>query len=89
VTRVGDLVPLVHVVRISDRRHRHDRRRHVLDRVARMDAIIAALCDSGYDGPIEFDFWTDDDRAACEYSQLLGECRSRFEAAMACAARAV
>jgi sugar phosphate isomerase/epimerase len=89
LSRAGDLVPLVHVVRISDRRHRHDRRRHFLDRVARTNAIVAALCDAGYDGPVEFDFWTGDDRATCEYVNLLGECRSRFEAIMACLARAV
>ena len=86
--RAGDVAPLVHVVRISDRRHRQDRRRHFVDRVARANAVVAALFDAGYHGPIEFDLWTEEDRPIAEYGDLLGECRSRFEAIVTSSARA-
>jgi len=80
--RLPEISSLVHVVRVSDRRHRSDRRRHCADRSTRGHSVVAALLESGYHGPVEFDLWSDEDRPVTEYSELLVDCRSRFESMM-------
>ncbi len=87
LSRVREISSLVHVARVSDRRHRNDRRRHCADRFARANAVVAALLDAGYNGPIEFDLWSEEDRPATDYGELLGDCRSRFEAMMLSSSR--
>lgn len=88
LNRLPETASLVHAVRISDRRHRHDRRRHVADRTTRANAIVAAMLDAGYDGPVEFDLWSEEDRPVSDYGDLLADCRSRLEAVMTSSSRA-
>jgi sugar phosphate isomerase/epimerase len=78
--RIAEVAPFVHVIRISDRRHRLDRRRHFSDRPTQAAAIVTTMLETGYAGPVEFDLWSDEDRPASEYDDLLADCRSRFEA---------
>ncbi|MBA3314936.1 MAG: sugar phosphate isomerase/epimerase [Planctomycetota bacterium] len=79
VERVRDVASLVHVVRLSDRRLLTDRRRHFVDRSTPVAAVVNAFLDTGYDGPFEFDLWSDDDCSAADYEEVLADCRFRFE----------
>jgi sugar phosphate isomerase/epimerase len=78
--RVGEIASLVHVIRLTDRRPRSDRRRHFAGRIAAAAPVINAFVDAGYAGPLEFDLWSDDQGSAATYDELLSECRFQFEA---------
>lgn len=76
--RIPQLAPYVHVVRLSDRRPRADRRRFCESPLPAA-ATVQAFVDAGYDGPFEFDLWTESEAAPADYDALLAACRARFE----------
>jgi sugar phosphate isomerase/epimerase len=77
--KIPELAPHVHVVRISDRRGRIGGMRTAGDCHASLTAAVDGLCEAGFDGPFEFDSWSEVERSASEYASLLVSIRSRFE----------
>ena len=74
------IAPLIHCVRIRDRRPRHGRRRLRLgERALGQAALIRELLAAGYDGPFEFDLFSEQDRPVEQYEALIRECRLEFE----------
>lgn len=78
VRRIPQVAPYVHVVRLSDRRPRSDRRRPGAGPVP-VSAVVQAFVEAGYTGPFEFDLWADGAAGTADYDALLAGCRSRFE----------
>ncbi|MGC1275607.1 MAG: sugar phosphate isomerase/epimerase family protein [Planctomycetaceae bacterium] len=78
--RIPDVMRYVHVVRLSDRRHRPIGVRQECDSPPAVSAVVRAFVDAGYDGPFEFDLWSDYDRPSTDYEALLVSIRSRFDA---------
>ncbi len=78
VGRIGQFASCVHVVRLSDRRPRNDRRRPG-DGPLPVASAVQSFIDAGYVGPFEFDLWTDSSAGSDDYEALLAACRARFE----------
>ncbi len=86
--RIPEIVSHVHVVRLTDRRNRAGAGRSPGEGSPSAAAIARAFVEAGYEGPFEFDLWSDVDRPASDYENLLVAIRSRFEAFGLDAARA-
>lgn len=85
---ISQLIPLLHCVRISDRRSSHPRRRlRFGQRLGKYIGLLRDLIAAGYQGPIEFDLFSENDRPVEQYEPLVRECQSAFEAAEATWAR--
>lgn len=83
---IFELAPLVHVVKLSDRRHRPgraDRRRQIGDGSLPIASVVRSLVAAGYAGPFEIDLGPTDGRD--DYDRLLMTCRQRFEGLAAAA----
>lgn len=80
-TRIPEVAPFVHVVRLSDRRPRPTGRRY--GGTLCFGETLRAFVDSGYDGCFEFDPWTEANGVTPDYDVLLASCRARFEAFLA------
>ena len=78
--RLDEVVPHVHVVRISDRRGRTGGTRSGGECQASVTEAVNRVFDAGFEGPFEFDFWSEEERSADDYHALLVSIRSRFEA---------
>jgi sugar phosphate isomerase/epimerase len=76
--RISQVASYVHLVRLSDRRPRTDRRRF-WDGPLPVAGTVQAFVDAGYDGPFEFDFSAESNAEGADYDGLLAACRSRFE----------
>ena len=79
LARIPEVAELIHVVKLCDRRARTDWQRQFADGPVPLTAVAAALVDAGYDGPFEFDLWSDTGRPVADYEGLLACCRGRFE----------
>lgn len=75
--RISQVATYVHVVRLSDRRLRVPGRK-LCDGPLPVAATVQAFVEAGYDGPFEFDLWTESGAGAVDYHAVLAAFRSRF-----------
>lgn len=77
---ISAITPLVHCVRVADRRPRlgGDRQR-LGERLVGHAGLIRELVHAGYHGPIEVDLWSDHDHPVEQYDLLIRECRTGFD----------
>ena len=79
VQRIPELLPLVHLVKLADRRGRGDVRRHLGDGGLPIATVVQEFVRCGYSGAFEIDLWSDAAAGADQYDDLLHGCRERFE----------
>lgn len=77
---VSSITPLVHCVRITDRRPRlGGERQRLSERLTGQAGLIRELVHAGYHGPIEIDLWSEHDHPVEHYDLLIRECRVGYE----------